>query len=145
MPPTASLSLRRRLLAPPSPLGLMAGAAGFVAALTPNMIPRPGVLQGVEAGLAFALVYGLGVGASALWTWLQLPVLGSRNERGFAWVSIVLSLAIVAYGLAREADWQNVIRSAMNMPPAETTLPILVAIVAALVALLLLGLGRLFA
>jgi hypothetical protein len=60
-------------VAPLSPLGLMLGAAAFVAALTPSMIPRPGVLQGVEAGIAFALLYGVGTGARALGSWLELP------------------------------------------------------------------------
>jgi hypothetical protein len=40
------------------------------------MIPRPGVLQRVEAGIAFALLYGVGTGARALWSWLELPVAG---------------------------------------------------------------------
>jgi uncharacterized membrane protein len=62
------------LLAPLSPFGLILGGAAFVAALTPSMIPRPGVLQGVEAGIAFALLYGVGTGAEALWSWLDLPV-----------------------------------------------------------------------
>jgi hypothetical protein len=42
----------------------------------PSMIPRPGVLQRVEAGIAFALLYGVGTGARALWSWLELPVAG---------------------------------------------------------------------
>ena len=62
------------LLVPLSPFGLILGAAAFVAALTPSMIPRPGVLQGVGAGIAFALLYGVGTRAKALWSWLDLPV-----------------------------------------------------------------------
>ena len=125
-----------------SPFGLILGAAAFVAALTPSMIPRPGVLQGVECGLAFALLYGLGTGASALWSWLQLPVAGYR--RTFGWVSILLCVALVGYGLVREPDWQNAIRRAMGMPPVATTLPFLIAIVSAPVALFLIGIARFF-
>src|SRR5271170_2885318 len=105
------------LLAPLSAFGLILGAAAFVAALTPSMIPRPGVLQGVEAGLAFTLVYGVGTGASALWSWLQLPVAGACYARAFRRMSILLCLALVGYGLVRETDWQNAIRRAMDMPP----------------------------
>src|SRR3974390_2747771 len=93
-------------LTPLSPFGLILGAAGFVAALTPSMIPRPAVLQGVEAGIAFALLYGVGTGASALWSWLELPVAGDRYRRAFLRISIFLCLALVGYGLARETDWQ---------------------------------------
>ena len=86
------------LLAPLSPLGLMLGAAAFVAALTPSMILRPGVLQGVEAGIALALLYGIGTGARALWSWLELPVAGDRYPRAFLRMSIPLCVALVGYG-----------------------------------------------
>src|SRR6516165_4017474 len=132
------------LLAPLSPYGLILGAAAFVAVLTPSMIPRPGVLQGVEAGIAFALLYGVGTGARALWSWLELPVAGDRYPRAFLRMSIILCLAIVSYGLVRETDWQNAVRRAMGVPAAPAGLPVLVAIVSAPVALFLLGLTRLF-
>ena len=66
------------LLAPLSPFGMLLGAVAFVAALTPSMIPRPGVLQGIESGVAFALLYGVGTGASALWSWLEFPAASDR-------------------------------------------------------------------
>ena len=132
------------LLAPLSPLGLILGATAFVAALTPSMIPRPGVLQGVEAGIAFALLYGVGTGARALWSWSELPVARNRYPRAFLRMSIPLCLALVAYGLARETDWQNAIRRAMGMPSAPAGLPVLIAIVSAPIAIFLIGLTRLF-
>ena len=130
-------------VAPLSPLGLMLGAAAFVAALTPGMIPRPGVLQGVEAGIAFALLYGVGTGARALGSWLELPVAGDRYPRAFLRISIPLCVSLVGYGLARETDWQNAIRRAMGMPAVTAGLPVLIAIVSAPVAQFLIGLIRL--
>ena len=53
-------------------------------------------------------------------------------------------LALVGYGLVRETDWQNAIRRVMDMPAAPAGLPILIAIVGVPVALLLIGLARLF-
>jgi uncharacterized membrane protein len=132
------------LWAPLSPFGLILGAAAFVAALTPSMIPRPGILQGIEAGLAFTLLYGVGTGASALWSWLQLPVSGARVSNAFRRTSILLCLALLGYGLVRETDWQNAIRRAMDMPAVPAGLPVLIAIVSALVALFLIGVARLF-
>lgn len=132
------------LLAPPSPLGLLLGAAAFVAALTPSMIPRPGVLQGVECGLAFAILCGLGTGASALWSWLELPVAGAGYIRAFRRISVLLCVALIGYGLLWGSAWQNAIRRAMDMPPVATTLPLLVAIMSAPVAAFLIGVGRLF-
>ena len=130
-------------VAPLSPLGLMLGAAAFVAALTPSMIPRPGVLQGVEAGIAFALLYGVGTGARVLGSWLELPVAGDRYPRAFLRISIPLCVSLVGYGLARETDWQNAIRRAMGMPAVTAGLPVLIAIVSAPVAQFLIGLIRL--
>jgi uncharacterized membrane protein len=132
------------LLAALSPFGLILGAAAFLATLTPSMIPRPGVLQGVEAGIAFALLYGVGTGARALWSWLELPAAGDRHRRAFHRMSILLSVALVGYGLARETDWQNAIRQEMGMPAVPAGLPLLIAIVSAPVALFLIGLARLF-
>jgi uncharacterized membrane protein len=132
------------LVAPLSPFGLILGSLGFVAALTPSMIPRPGVLQGVEAGIAFALLYGVGTGARALWSWLELPVARDCYSRVFLRMSILLCLALVGYGLVREPDWQNAIRRAMGMPTVPAGLPVLIAIVSAPVALFLIGLTRLF-
>jgi uncharacterized membrane protein len=108
------------------------------------MIPRPGALQGVEAGIAFALLYGVGTGARALWLWLELPVAGDRYLLAFRRMSILLCLALVGYGLARETDWQNAIRGAMGMRAVPAGLPVLIAIVSAPVALFLIGATRLF-
>jgi uncharacterized membrane protein len=132
------------LFAPLSPFGLILGALAFLAALTPSMIPRPGVLQGVEAGIAFALLYGVGTGASALWSWLEAPVLDKRYSRAFLRMAILLCLALVGYGLVRETDWQNAIRRAMGMPAVSPGLPVLIAIVGVPVALFLIALARLF-
>jgi uncharacterized membrane protein len=116
------------LFAPLSPFGLILGALAFLAALTPSMIPRAGVLQGVEAGIAFALLYGVGTGASALWSWLEAPVLGKRYSRAFLRMAILLCLA----------------RRAMGMPAVSPGLPVLIAIVGVPVALFLIALARLF-
>lgn len=108
------------------------------------MMPRPGVLQGAEAGLAFALLYGIGTGAAAPWQWLQLPVADDRYHKTFRWTSSLLCLAFVGYGLAREIDWQNATRRAMDMPAVDLSLPIIVAVASAAVALFLIGVARLF-
>ena len=78
------------LFATLAPLGLALGAGAFAAALTPSLIPRTGMLQGALAGLAFAVVYGLGAAAAATWLWLGLPAARGR------W----LDRAAVATGLA---------------------------------------------
>ena len=144
MPLTSSPSLRQRLLAPPAPYALLLGAVGFVAALTPSMIPRAAPLLGVEAGLAFAALYAIGIGLGALWSWLQLPEPGGGARRVLGWLFLLPSLALVAFGLARTTEWQNAIRRAMEMPPVLSAQPLFVAIVSAIVVLLMFAVGRLF-
>ena len=56
-------------------------------------IPRPGGLQGVEAGVAFALLCGVGAGAGALWSWLEAPVPGKRYSRALLWIAILMCVA----------------------------------------------------
>ena len=143
LPTVALLKRCAKWFAPLSPFGLLLGAAAFVAALTPSMIPRPGVLQGVECGLAFGIFYLLGAGASMLWSWLQLPVAGGY-WRAFDRISIWLCLALVLYGLVRETEWQNAIRGAMDMPPVAAGLPVVIAIVSVPVAVFLISLAKLF-
>ena len=104
----------------------------------------PRCVTGVECGLAFAILYGLATGASTLWSWLQAPVAGAGYRRAFGRISILLCLALVLYGLARETDWQNAIRGAMDMPSVAAGLPVLVAIVSVPVVFFLIGLARLF-
>ena len=70
-----ALYLFHRLAAAPSAAGLLIGALFWLAALTPSLIPRDGLIQGAIAGLAFAVGYGLAAGLVALWAWLGLPVL----------------------------------------------------------------------
>lgn len=56
----------------PHPAGLVAGTVLFVLALTPSLMPRDLVFQGVACGMCAATGYLLGVWASWNWrTWLQ--------------------------------------------------------------------------
>ncbi|MBN8533059.1 MAG: alpha/beta-hydrolase family protein [Rhizobiales bacterium] len=125
-------------------LGLTLGAIGFLAALTPGMIPRPWHLQGLIAGIAFGALYGLGVIFAALWGWLGLAVpCGMVRRRLSIGVSIV-GLLLVSLGLFRVTAWQNSVREMMALPSVETGHPIWVAMVGASVAALLIVLGKAF-
>lgn len=134
----------RHLLVPPSPMGLALGSAAFLAALTPSLIPRAGVVQGAVAGLAFVTAYGIGAGTGVLWNWLGLPKLPAPLMRlGRAGIFIVSALLVVL-GLSMARGWQNSVHAALGLPSVETVRPIVIAAVSLAVILALVGLGRIF-
>ncbi|WP_116134657.1 alpha/beta-hydrolase family protein [Tropicimonas sp. IMCC34043] len=127
-----------------SGLGLLIGAAFFAASLTPSLIPRPYLLQGVLGGVAFALGYGIGVLLLWLWEYLGLPMARHRLRQQATWVAAAAAGLLVLVFLWKAAGWQNSIRELMQMPPLETGDPLKVAAIAVLVAILLILIGRLF-
>ena len=139
-----STHLLRRLLAPLSAAGLLTGALFWFAALSPSLIPRGGMLQGAIGGLCFGIGYAITAVAASLWQWLGFPV-ARQSLRGlirkfatFAALGLLLMAAFLADG------WQNDVRTALDMPPAEAGWPfILLAVGVGLILLLLLA-GRVF-
>ena len=128
-----------------SGLGLMIGALFLAASLTPSLIPRSFILQGVLGGVCFAVGYGVGVLCREIWTWLELPLPNDRVARTLTWVAAAAAAAIVLLFLWKAAGWQNSIRARMEMPPVESGRSIEIAAIAIVVFVILAMLGRLFA
>ncbi len=128
------------LLAPMVPLAMVAGALAFTAALTPTLIPREGVTQGVLAGIAFLAVYGLTAAVVSIWRWLGLP----RWRPGWlSWLARAMAVAIILFGLARVTAWQNAVHLAAGLDPVETARPFTIAAVGLGVIIPGIALGRL--
>lgn len=125
-----------------SVIGLFMGFLFLCASLTASLLPRVPVVQGVLAGVAFAVGYG--VGKLLLWVWwaLELPDLPKRAQRVFIWIGAVLIAALTVFTFNRSAVWQNSIRSRMEMPEVESAYPFLVAGVALLTALVVIMILR---
>ena len=140
--PAATPPHDHRFLAPPNRLGLLLGALAFIGALTPSLIPRSALLQGLLSGACFSCGYALGVLLTAIWGLLLLPRPKSRNLG--AWVALI-SLMIMIFGLWQATPWQNALHKAMNLPPIENPRAVIILPVALLVILAFLFLGRLFA
>ncbi len=128
-----------------SALGLLLGALFFAASLTPSLIPRGFVLQGILGGIAFAAGYGIAQLLRSLWTYLELPLPHGRSHRILLTVAGLAAAAIVVGFLALAAGWQNSIRERMGMPPVTGARPLEVGAIALLTALALLLLGRVVA
>ena len=127
-----------------SGLGLMIGALFLAASLTPSLIPRSFLLQGVLGGVCFAIGYGVGVLCREIWVWLELPSPNDRLARTLSWAAAAVAAAIVLSFLWKATGWQNSIRERMDMVPVESARPIEVAAIALVVFVLVMTLARLF-
>ncbi|WP_410219129.1 alpha/beta hydrolase [Paracoccus sp. (in: a-proteobacteria)] len=122
-----------------SGLGLVVGSLFVAGSLTPSLIPRSPEVQGVLAGFCFAAGYGVTVLVEALWRYLHLPRLTERQAWRLMPSLGVVALVIVTVFLIRSAGWQNDIRAAMTLLPAESAAPLVVAGLGTAVAALLLA------
>ncbi len=125
-------------------LGLMLGTLFFAASLTPSLVPRHPVVQGVLSGLCLGAGYGIGVAVRALWLFLQLPVPQARTLRAGQIAAIALCAAAAAFALWKASEWQNTLRALMGMEPVDGARPLVVGGIALVIFLVLLLIGRLF-
>jgi len=139
-------SARQRLGRRPGIAGMLLATLFFVCSLSPSLIPRGSLAQGLLSGFCLAVGYALGSFLQWLWTYMQLPRL-LRHERLRHWPSMLLGLCAVAWiatvWLAR--PWQNTVRAVMQMPPIDEGYSLRLLLVAVLTLLALMLLGRLFA
>ncbi|WP_061965807.1 alpha/beta hydrolase [Demequina aurantiaca] len=121
--------------------GVLIGLVFLALSLTPSLLPRPQVAQGVISGLSFALGYGVGVllwyvlrrliswrdPALARWGW---PVLGIVIVTG----AVILAPFVVA--------WQNGIRTTVGLPTITGYSWFLLLVVAFGIAVIAIAFGR---
>ncbi|WJR82017.1 alpha/beta-hydrolase family protein [Bradyrhizobium sp. NP1] len=127
-----------------SGVGLVLGALFFAAALTPTLVPRSYLTQGMLAGTCFAIGYAAGVLWRWLWHYLELPEPSSRMRSITNALLAVACLLVVVMFLWRAAEWQNSIRTVMKMEPVETARPLKTCAIALITFFALLALARLF-
>lgn len=125
--------------------GQVLGALFFIASLTPSLVPRGYVAQGLLSGVCFALGYLLGVALAGLWRRLMLPELGTgrlqRLLRWLPWVSL-LACVLTAWWVR---PWQDSVRAVMGLPPMNQGFSLRLLAIALAVFGVLLLVGRAFA
>lgn len=137
----------RKILSPfgvVSSLGILLGAVCFFTSLSPSLVPRSGLVQGILAGCCFTAGYGIGVLITALWKWLGLPVPDAVLLRRIYLTALAVGAILILTALLMAPVWQNEVHSAMGLPPVETVRPFTISGVALVVAAVLLAIGRLF-
>ena len=138
----APLPWWRRFLTRPNYLGLVVAALAFQWALTPSLLPRPWLYEGVIAGIGAAIGYGLGCIVS--WLVRTTPL----RERGpafkhRAWIALaVLAPLYALVSLLLGVGWQNEVRTLVGMPDEGLATALEVAVVAVPVAIGCWLLGR---
>jgi uncharacterized membrane protein len=127
-----------------STVGLLAGTLFFAASLTPMLVPRNYLTQGVLSGFSLAAGYGIGVFLHWLWRYMELPELRARIRRN---TKLVAALACAIIGVAflwRATEWQNSIRAVMGLEPVDSAHPLEVGLIALATFVVLVALARLF-
>lgn len=132
-----------RLIGLFSEMGLVVGSILFSLALTPSLLPRGALIQGVLSGCAFAIGYGIGVFLEWLWDYMGLKLPDSKYA---AWLKLVVAIGciiLMAVCLYQTTGWQNSVRAVMGMSPVESGHPLWVLLIALVPAAILIVIGRL--
>ncbi|WP_077119236.1 alpha/beta hydrolase [Agrobacterium rosae] len=129
---------------PLSSTGIVVGTVLLCASLTPSLLPRTFVMQGVLCGFSFAIGYLIGVFLKDIAIYLGLPQPSRHDKRGILFV-ISLAAIVAALGfLWQAATWQNSIRVLMELDPLDSAHRVKTGAIAVGVSALLIAFGRLF-
>lgn len=126
-----------------SPMGLVVGAIFFALSLTPSLLPRTPLIQGILSGCIFAIGYAIGAILEWIWAYLGLNLPERGWVRAMKWGVAVACALLVAAFLFLHGGWQNSVREVMGMEPAESGEPVLVLVVALVPASILVYFGTL--
>ena len=123
--------------------GLVVALAFYCFSLTPSLIPRAWLYQGVITGICVVVGYGFGV----LLQWLFVKI-GFRvswrpaHSRQIRWVLLALTAVLMLVFLVLGVRWQNEIRVLFGMPTLVIGHGLLIIALALVVAVLLLEISR---
>ena len=125
-------------------VGLSVAALFFAASVTPSLLPRTYLTQGVLSGFALAIGYGVGVAGVWMYQFLELREPAGRVQS----ISKRLTVGVVAIlfigFIWRMTFWQNSIRELMGMERLETAYPYRTAAIALVLGAMLVAVARLF-
>ena len=97
--------------------GIVGAVIGFVLALTPSLLPRPWLFEGLVAG--FGALIGYGIGVLVAWAVRRISRwrLPARAMHVAWWVVAVAAPLAVVVGLIAARSWQNQVRVLVDEAP----------------------------
>lgn len=134
------MKLRRWL--PISIPGLLAGMLLFAGSLTPSLVPRTYLTQGIISGLSTAVGYALGSFAQWLFAGIHVPERAQPFGRAIRPAAMAACSVVAAGALAKAAGWQNSVRGLMELPRLDTLYTLRATLVALGLFAVLLALAR---
>jgi uncharacterized membrane protein len=99
-------------------LSLTLGLIFVAASLTPSLVPRGPVLQGVLGGIVMAMGYFAGRIIEALWGFAAMPVLRGKALLAGRVLPVLGATGLVLWSLVYSLTWQNDLRERMGAAPA---------------------------
>ncbi len=124
-------------------LPLLLGLVFLAASLTPSLIPRGWLVQGVLGGLVMALGYMIGRFVVSVWRLMELPELKGRAAAIFYAVIGVPVLAVLIICISNALAWQNGIRERMGVELMQSSHTVQMMLVAFVVFVILVLVGLL--
>lgn len=125
-----------------SVLPVLAGLLLVAASLTPSLIPRDWVMQGILGGVSMTAGYLATQFLLAIWRTLEIPVLPRRWATIAHAVLAVPVMVVLIRCVALAQEWQNAIRERMGMPGLEASNTTKMLLLTAAIFLALFFLGR---
>ena len=120
---------------------LLLGLLFFAASLTPSLIPRDWLVQGILGGLVMALGYLIGRFLLSVWRAMDLPEPANGLVKILQFICAAPVILIVIICLQKAQGWQNGIRTRMGMELVDTTNTLQMLFVAIIVFAVLVLLG----
>jgi uncharacterized membrane protein len=122
-------------------LPLSVGLVFFAAALTPSLIPREWLLEGVLAGLVAGIGYMVGRLSLTVWRLMELPLPRGRLATAGDAIVLLPAASLALWNLLRAADWQNSVRVRVGMEATDEAHTLRLFLLATAVFLLCLLIG----
>ncbi|UZD90317.1 alpha/beta hydrolase [Cognatishimia activa] len=119
-------------------LGLVLAVVFAGMSLTPSLIPRNFLVQGILTGLVFSVGYALGRGSIVVLTYFELPA--KRHNNAFL-LALASALLFFGWSCLRTTTWANELREIMGMEAVTAVFVVQVVALASVVILVCFSIG----